>query len=162
MKLVVSGLILTAVSLMATGCHSDATVKTAPVETVAAQVVESQSRPMPVSVRAVGTLHARESSLLSAQVVGRVERVLVREGDRVAAGQTLAILDDAALRSSAAQADAAVNAAESQQLAAQTNASLAASTLARYKQLQEQKSVSPQEMDEVMGGAKHRKRRLRR
>ena len=40
-------------------------------------------------------------------------------------------------------------AAENQQVAAQTNADLAASTLARYKQLQAQKSVSPQEFDEV-------------
>ena len=66
-----------------------------------------------------------------------------------AAGQTLAVLDDATLRASAEQAQAAVKAAENQQAAAQTNADLAASTLARYKQLQAQKSVSPQEMDEV-------------
>ena len=87
--------------------------------------------------------------MLSAQVVGRVQQVLVREGDYVSAGQTLAILDDATLRASAEQADAAVSAAENQQIAAKSNADLAASTLARYKQLQEQKSVSPQEMDEV-------------
>jgi RND family efflux transporter MFP subunit len=42
-----------------------------------------------------------------------------------------------------------VKAAENQQVAAQTNADLATSTLARYKQLQAQRSVSPQEMDEV-------------
>ena len=42
-----------------------------------------------------------------------------------------------------------VKAAESQEAAAQTQSALAASTLARYKQLQAEKSVSPQEMDEV-------------
>jgi RND family efflux transporter MFP subunit len=42
-----------------------------------------------------------------------------------------------------------VKAAQSAQVAAQTNAALALSTLDRYKQLQSQKSVSPQEMDEV-------------
>ena len=79
----------------------------------------------------------------------RAKQVLVREGDTVRAGQTLAVLDDATLRAAADQAEAAVKAAENQQAAAQTNADLAASTLARYKQLQAQKSVSPQEMDEV-------------
>jgi RND family efflux transporter MFP subunit len=81
--------------------------------------------------------------------MGRVQQVLVREGDSVRAAQTLVILDDATLKSASEQAEAAVKAAENQQIAAQTNADLAASTLARYKQLQEQKSVSPQEMDEV-------------
>ena len=148
MKHILSGCFLAA-SALAAGCRSDVAAKQAPVETVTAQVVESQLRQLPANLGAVGTLHARETSVLSAQVVGRVEKVLVREGDHVSAGQTLAILDDATLRASAEQADAAVAAAESQQVAAKTNADLAASTLARYKQLQEQKSVSAQEMDEV-------------
>jgi RND family efflux transporter MFP subunit len=149
MKPFLSGCFLAAVSVLVAGCHSDATAKPVPAETFEAQVVESQSRQTPVNVRAVGTLHARETAVLSAQVVGRIQQVLVHEGDHVAAGQTLAILDDATLRASADQADAALTAAENQQAAAQTNSDLAASTLARYKQLQEQKSVSPQEMDEV-------------
>ncbi len=149
MKHVLSGCLLAAVAVVVTGCRSDEAAKPAPAQTVAAQVVQSQLRQMPVSLSAVGTLHARETSMLSAQVMGRVEQVLVHEGDRVAAGQTLAILDDATLRASAAQADASVSAAEGQQQAAATSADLASSTLARYQQLQAQKSVSPQEMDEV-------------
>jgi RND family efflux transporter MFP subunit len=149
MKLMLSGCFLAAASVMVAGCHSGVAANTAPPETVRSQVVESQSRQVPVNVRAVGTLHARETAVVSAQVVGRIQQVLVHEGDKVSAGQTLVILDDATLRASADQADAAVNAAENQQAAAQTNSDLAASTLARYKQLQEQKSVSPQEMDEV-------------
>jgi RND family efflux transporter MFP subunit len=149
MKLILSVCLLAAASVVVAGCHSDEAARPAPAEIVQAQVVESQLRQLPVNLNAVGTLHARENATLSAQVVGRVEQVLVREGDHVAAGQTLAILDDATLRASAEQADAAVSAAENQQAAAKTNADLAASTLARYKQLQEQKSVSPQEMDEV-------------
>jgi RND family efflux transporter MFP subunit len=42
-----------------------------------------------------------------------------------------------------------VKAAQSEQAAAQTDAKLAASTLERYRQLESEKSVSPQEMDEV-------------
>jgi RND family efflux transporter MFP subunit len=67
----------------------------------------------------------------------------------VRAGQTLAVLDDATLRAAAHQAEAGLMAAQSQQAAAQTDANLASSTLERYKQLQAQKSVSPQELDEV-------------
>ena len=81
--------------------------------------------------------------------MGRIQQVLVREGDSVRAGQTLVVLDDATLRASVEQAQAGVKAAQSAQAAAQTNAALAASTLDRYKQLQAEKSVSPQEMDEV-------------
>jgi RND family efflux transporter MFP subunit len=119
------------------------------VETAQARVVESRQQRVPVTVRATGTLHARQTAVISAQVVGRIQQVLVHEGDSVRAGQTLAVIDDATLKAAADQAQAAVNAAENQQSAARINADLAVSTLARYKQLQAQKSVSPQELDEV-------------
>ena len=76
-------------------------------------------------VGVTGTLHAHESATLSAQVMGRVQQVLVREGHTVKAGQTLVVLDDATLCSSSDQADASVTAMEQQQAAAQTNADLA-------------------------------------
>jgi RND family efflux transporter MFP subunit len=86
---------------------------------------------------------------VSSQVVGRIQQVLVREGDAVRAGQTLVVIDGAALRATVDQAQAGVKAAQSQQAAAQTEAALAAGTLNRYRQLEAEKSVSPQEMDEV-------------
>jgi RND family efflux transporter MFP subunit len=112
-------------------------------------VVESRQQQVALNVRATGTVHARETAIVSAQVMGRIQQVLVREGDTVRAGQTLVVLDDAALRASVEQAQAGVKAAQSAQAAAQTNATLAVSTLNRYKQLESEKSVSPQEMDEV-------------
>ncbi len=132
------------------GCHGDQSATTpAVVETMQARVVESQQQQVPVSLRSTGTIHSRESVTVSAQVMGRIQQVLVHEGDSVRAGQTLVVLDDAALRSQMEQAQAGVKAAQSAQAAAQTNATLASSTLDRYKQLQQEKSVSPQEMDEV-------------
>jgi RND family efflux transporter MFP subunit len=119
------------------------------VQSTQARVVESQQQQVPLVLRFTGTLHARETAMISAQVMGRIQQVLVREGDSVRAGQTLVVLDDAALRASFEQAQAGVKAAQNAQAAAQTNATLAASTLDRYKQLESQKSVSPQEMDEV-------------
>jgi len=59
------------------------------------------------------------------------------------------VLDDAALRAALEQAQAGLKAAQNAQAEAQINASLATSTLDRYKQLESEKSVSPQEMDEV-------------
>ena len=97
-----------------------------------ARVVESQQQQVPLNVRSTGTVHARETAIVSAQVMGRIQQVLVREGDSVRAGQTLVVLDDAALRASADQAQAAVRAAQGEQAAAQTDAKLAASTLERY------------------------------
>ncbi len=149
MKVLLSGCMLAASAALLAGCHSSEPVQPVAAQSVQARVVESQQQEAPVTVRATGTLHAHDSAVVSAQVVGRIQQVLVREGDQVKAGQTLAVLDDATLRAAADQAQAAVKAAEHQQAAAQTNATLAASTLARYKQLQAQKSVSPQEMDEV-------------
>ena len=149
MKLLVSGCLIAASTAILAGCNSSETAKPAATQTVQAHVVESVQQTAPTTIRATGTLHARESATISAQVVGRIQQVLVREGDNVKAGQTLAVLDDATMRAGLAQAQAAVAAAENQQAAAQSSATLAASTLVRYKQLQAQKSVSPQEMDEV-------------
>lgn len=131
------------------GCHGNDASKPATVESVTAQVVVSGQQQVPAMVRATGTVHARQTAVISAQVVGRIQQVLVHEGDTVRAGQTLAVLDGATLHSQVAQAQAGVKAAENQQAAAESNAKLATSTLERYKQLQAQKSVSPQEMDEV-------------
>jgi RND family efflux transporter MFP subunit len=133
----------------AIGCKSGDSAHPAVIETAQAQIVESKQMEVPVTLEATGTLRAHETATLSAQVMGRVEQVLVHEGDSVRAGQTLVVLDDSTLKSGFEQADAAVTAQEKQQAAAESNAELAASTLARYKQLQSQKSVSPQEMDEV-------------
>jgi RND family efflux transporter MFP subunit len=149
MKFVLSLSSLALISVAVAGCHSSEPARSGPVETAQARVVESRQEQTPILVRATGTLHARESATLSAQVMGRVQQVLVHEGDTVRAGQTLVVLDDATLKASAEQAESAARAAESQQAASQQNAELAASTLARYKQLQADKSVSPQEMDEV-------------
>lgn len=149
MKIVLSGCMLAVSAAMMTGCHGGESASPAAVQTVQARVVESRQQQVPLNVRSTGTVHARETAIVSAQVMGRIQQVLVREGDNVRAGQTLAVLDDAAQRASADQAQAAAKAAQSEQAAAQTDARLAASTLDRYRRLEAEKSVSPQEMDEV-------------
>jgi RND family efflux transporter MFP subunit len=150
MKYVVWASLLAASGVMIAGCHGGESAATpGTVQTMQARVVESQEQQVPVSLRATGTVHARETAVVSAQVMGRIQQVMVREGDSVRAGQTLVVLDDAALRAQVEQAQAGVKAAQNAEAAAQTNAALAASTLGRYKKLESEKSVSPQEMDEV-------------
>jgi RND family efflux transporter MFP subunit len=149
MKTVLSGGLLLISAAMAAGCHGGESTSPAVVQTMRARVVESRQQHLPQNLSSTGTVHARETAAISAQVMGRIQQVLVREGDSVHAGQTLIVLDDAGLRSQVEQAQAEVKAAQNAQAAAQSNAALAASTLGRYKQLESEKSVSPQEMDEV-------------
>jgi RND family efflux transporter MFP subunit len=149
MKWMNFGLAIALSALGLAGCRSDVAPVAAAPQTAAARVVTSVEQQAPVTLHATGTVHARESAVVSAQVMGRIEQVAVHEGDTVRAGETLAVLDGAALRDAAAQAQAGVIAAQNQQAAAESNAALAASTLARYEKLESEKSVSPQEMDEV-------------
>lgn len=57
-------------------------------------------------VRLLGQVEAGERATLSSQIEGTVQRVLVREGDRVTAGMTVAVLDDADPRLALAEAQA--------------------------------------------------------
>ena len=104
MKTVLRASLLAVTAAMVAGCHGADSASPAVVETVQARVVESQVQEVPVNLQSTGTVHARETAVLSAQVMGRIQQVLVHEGDSVRAGQTLVVLDDAALRGSGAGA----------------------------------------------------------
>ena len=145
MRIVLGVSLLAASAAMIVGCDGKQSVSPAAIQTMQARVVESQQQQVPLNLRATGTVHSRQTTVVSAQVMSRIQQVLVREGDTVRAGQTLVVLDDATLRAETDQAQAGVKAAQSQQAAAETDSKLAASTLARYRQLEAQKSVSPQE-----------------
>ncbi len=135
--------LLAACVVMMAGCDGGKSTSPAVVEVMQARVVQSAQQQVPVNIRSTGTVHARETAMVSAQVVGRIQQVLVREGDLVRAGQTLVVIDEAALRASMDQAQAGVKAAQSEQAAAQTDAKLAASTLERYRQLEAQEECQP-------------------
>lgn len=135
--------------LLLLGCSRGSNPAPAAPPTLQAAVVESVSAQTVQLIQTAGTVHAKETAIVSPQITGTIRQVLVRAGDRVRAGQLLVTLDDAAMQSALEQATAGESAARNQQMAAQTQAALAAQTLARYQMLQEQKSVSPQEFDEV-------------
>ena len=146
--LVPTAVVLLAVASM-TACSKKTVPATMPMIVRGIHVVQTENRKMPETADAVGTVRAMESAILSSQVTGIVSSIAVREGDHVRAGQNLISINAAQLASQAEQAHASFVAAGQQIAAAESDAALAASTLKRYEALKSQKSVSPQEFDEV-------------
>lgn len=126
------------------------------IETVAKQSVDE-------SYEAVGTVRAKNSSIVSAKLMGTIVAMKVREGDPVRAGQILVEIDSreariqgqrsgaglVEMRGALDEVDRSIKAAQSSQAATEANRRLASSTLRRYQQLLDRKSISPQEFDEV-------------
>lgn len=112
---------------------------------------------------AVGTVRAKNSSVIAAKIMGNIVGFRVHEGDFVRAGQVLIEIEnrDAGIQlqktragvretqDSLEEVDRGIRAAESAHAAAQANEKLAQTTFGRYQTLFERRSVSPQEFDEV-------------
>jgi multidrug efflux system membrane fusion protein len=116
---------------------------------------------VPDELEAPGTIRSATTATLAARVMGTVMEVRVREGDAVKRGQVLVVLDErelearhTAARAAREEAKAGIEAASHGLAVAQAQAEVAAKTFERFQFLKQQKSVSPQEFDEV--AAKHR------
>ncbi len=132
------------------GCHSTPEPQAQSPSTVTGLAVgQAVVRTVPSTMQAVGSVHAAESTAVSAQISGRVLAVLVHAGDSVRAGQPLVRIDSTLAASDLARSNAAVAAAQAAVAAAQSQSDLADSTLRRYQILRDRKSISPQEFDEV-------------
>ncbi len=143
-------------SLVASGglssCSDERHTLAAAPETVSnVTVIVAQTTTAPDWLEAVGTVRAAQTSQVASQMMGEIVEIRVHEGDRVQSGQVLAVLNDAQPRSGTDQANAALNVAEKEVSAADSDFALAEATLKRYQQLYEKKSVSPQEFDEIKG-----------
>lgn len=136
-------------ALALSGCTSKRPEAAAPTVVTGLAIAQAEEQQVPNRIDAIGTVRARESAILSAQVMGRITSVGVHEGDAVRAGQLLVTLDNAEARSDVERSSATVANSEQEVKIAQTEASLASSTLQRYQLLRERKTVSPQEFDEV-------------
>ena len=102
----------------------------------------AKNETLPETRVTTGTVRSTNVSPLAAKVMGNVTRVLVREGDRVRAGQLLLEIDDREGRARTAQMSAA-------NAAARANANVMASTYQRVAMLREKGHVSAQDFDEV-------------
>jgi RND family efflux transporter MFP subunit len=133
-----------------TGCSSERPATPPAPETVRnISVLSVQRADVPDLLEAVGTVRAAETSQLASQMMGNIIELRAHEGDRVQRGQVLAVIDDAQPRAAVDRATAAESAAEQGVSASDSDLALAQSTLQRYQNLYDKKSVSPQEFDEV-------------
>jgi len=84
------------------------------LEFVASDVVRLEKRPLSVDVDVTGTVQAVSQTTVRAKVAAEVKKVLVREGDKVQVGQTLAEFDTSMLRAQLAERSAALESARAQ------------------------------------------------
>ena len=148
--------------LILTGCREQPrAVRASEAPVVAVNAVASETIVWPTGTGAVGTVRARSSAVLASKVMGYVRDVRVHAGDRVSAGQVVAVLDakdlDAAYRQAQAahdeSRDAQVEAAHAE-AAAKANLDLAQATFRRIDDLFHNRSVSNQEHDEACARVK--------
>jgi len=106
----------------------------------APEVVPVVERAVPRTVTAFGVVHARQEAVLSAQVLARVEKLPLREGAAVKAGDLLVALDPKDI-------DAGLAAAEAARVRAAASLKEAEAEHARVKRLFESGSATPREME---------------
>lgn len=103
-----------------------------------------------------GTVTARSTGTVSARLPGHIREIRVREGDSVAAGQVIAIVDSRETESAIKQAEggrdearAALPEVEAAIASATAQADLAKVTFRRMSELRANKSITEQEFDEA-------------
>jgi RND family efflux transporter MFP subunit len=98
---------------------------------------------------AAGTIQSKTISVISSRIMGAVTDVLVKQGDKVIAGQKLLLIDDNDLAQRLKAAQASQNEVMKSLETAKSNRTLAETTYNRYKQLYDEKAISGQEMDQM-------------
>jgi RND family efflux transporter MFP subunit len=96
-----------------------------------------------------GTVRAKTVSAVASRVMGTVTAIMVREGDRVSAGQALLAIDDSDLAMKLKGAQDGYLEAQKALEAAAENRRLADITYQRYGKLYNEKALSGQEFDEI-------------
>jgi multidrug efflux pump subunit AcrA (membrane-fusion protein) len=151
-------------ALLLAGCGKKAE-STSPTLTAIPNVVISKVTRSSIAnyYEATGTVKAKTTTQVSANLMGRIISIPVSEGDRVVKGQTLIQIDnrDAQAQLQKAQAGLkeaeaslteianSVTAANAAVKTAEANKQMAKITFGRYKELFDRKSVSGQEFDDV-------------
>jgi RND family efflux transporter MFP subunit len=100
---------------------------------------------IPLNVMATGALQADQTVMVSTRMMGWIRKIHVTEGQVVKKGDALVSIDDSDLRAKKSQAEAGITEAK----AVLTNAERMA---ARFQKLYEEKSVSKQQLDDVVTG----------
>lgn len=140
------------ISLAAAGCRGrEPEVAAAPAvaEPTAPEVlaIEARVTDMAQALSISGTLAPQSRVGIASKLAGRLERVLVNIGDRVSAGQVVAILDHRELDAQADAAQAAVAVAEAALESAEAALSNAAVEHERARNLFERGAIPRQRLD---------------
>jgi HlyD family secretion protein len=100
-------------------------------------------------VRAPGKIEPRTQVKISADIMGKIVRLLVKEGDKVRQGQLMLQLDDTQYRAQANQARAALSSARARLKDAESLLRVGESNFARQRALWDQKVLSQAEWDQA-------------
>lgn len=114
------------------------------------QVERADQRLISPSILASGTLVYESQATLVSEVIGRVDQLLVKEGDNVTKGQVLLRLDGEASRAEIAQLQASRRQAELNVERQLVNRDAAAAKTRRYEMLRERGLIEATKYDEFM------------
>jgi RND family efflux transporter MFP subunit len=151
-------LLFAAAGLAAAACGGEET-RAVPEEAPVAVAVHVVDRSFEDGIyEASGTLRARQTAAVASKIQGHLRELPVSAGERVRAGEILALLEGADLEARLRAATAALQEAENAEREAQSGleaararARVAESTFGRYQELLSKRAVTAQEMDEVEG-----------
>jgi len=110
------GLVATALTIFSAGCGNEdhAPATRGPEMTVSTETLVAAADELPITIEATGSIEPWTRASPGTKIMGRIERVPVREGDRVRKGQLLASLEQRDLEAAVSQAAASVEMAEAE------------------------------------------------
>jgi HlyD family secretion protein len=136
--------VLLAAILIGVGIVKQSRGKVESVQLARVRVEDVTSR-----VRAPGKIEPRTQVKISADIMGKITRLAVQEGDRVKKGQVLLQLDDAQYRATYNQSRAATATAKSRRTDAEATYKVSEANYKRQRALFEQKLLSQAEWDQA-------------
>ncbi|MBI5238637.1 MAG: efflux RND transporter periplasmic adaptor subunit [Deltaproteobacteria bacterium] len=120
-----------------------------PVLSVSALLAKAEGRAIERTVETTGTLDASEEAVVGSEVPGTVEKLLVDLGDKVEAGDVMAIIDQREAELNIRDAAAALDAAEKTVEKERARREDSSSNLKRYEGLFKEALVSQAQFDGV-------------
>lgn len=139
--------IVPAILLLVAGIIAVAVIASRPTAVAVALVRQARPGEAETVLSATGYVTSRRRSVVAPKIPGRLDEVLVDEGQRVNEGDVLARLDDADARVALLQAEARVRAVEAQRIAAEATLAQAERDLVRSKQLFAQGAIARLEIE---------------
>ncbi len=145
-KIATTAALLLLVLFLATGCGSKSSETREPQsKDVSCVTGQTSLQSVPENVTATGSLAADKSVMISTRMMGWIQKIHVVENQVVRKGDSLISIDASDLHAKKAQAEAGITEAK----AVLANAERMA---VRFEKLYEEKSVSKQQLDDVLTG----------